>query len=129
MQADGTFGLHYVKRVKSKLGFVCQPQFRICQHERDIILLKRIISTLGCGNLVNPPLDRNRYDLSVASLYNLKTIIVPLFTDYPLYGAKELDFKSFSEGISIMEDKGHLNQSGLNKLKHLAYSMNTYRKF
>lgn len=129
VQADGTFGLHYVKSVRSKLGFVCEPQFRICQHERDLVVLKRIISSLGCGTLVKPFLDRNRYDLWVASLYNLKTIIVPLFTHHPLYGAKQLDFKCFSEGISIIEKKGHLSEHGLNKLKDLAYSINTSRKF
>lgn len=128
MQADGSFGLHYVKSTRSKLGYVCQPQFRITQHERDLVLLKRIIFNLGCGGLVKPSLGRDRYDISVASLSNLKDIIVPFFTSHSLYGAKSLDFCCFCEGISIMEKKGHLNENGLNRLKQLAYSMNTYRK-
>ena len=37
-----------------KLGYTCQPQFRVTQHERDLIVLKRIIESLGCGTIVKP---------------------------------------------------------------------------
>jgi len=36
---DGTFGLNYTKQVRMKHGYTCQPQFRITQHERDLIVL------------------------------------------------------------------------------------------
>jgi hypothetical protein len=36
VQADGTFGLNYTKQVRMRLGYTCQPQFRVCQHERDL---------------------------------------------------------------------------------------------
>jgi len=35
------------------LGYTCKPQFRITQYERDLIVLKRIIEYLGCGNLIH----------------------------------------------------------------------------
>lgn len=129
VQADGSFGLHCVKSVRSKLGFICNPQFRITQHKKDLVLLKRIITSLSCGRLVKPALNRDRYDMSVNSLSNLKQIVVPFFNNHRLYGAKYIDFKCFSQGISIMEKKGHLTSDGLNSLKILAYRMNTYRKF
>ena len=47
-----------------KLGYTCQPQFRITQHERYLVVLKRIMSTMGCGNLVKPSSGRDRYDIS-----------------------------------------------------------------
>jgi hypothetical protein len=89
-----------------KLGYTCQPQFRITQHERDLVVLERIIQTLGCGNLVKPSSGRDRYDISVANIQDISTIIIPFFQNYSLYGAKSLDFLSFLEGISIMEKKG-----------------------
>lgn len=52
IQADGTFGLNYTKAPKMKLGYTCQPQFRVTQHERDLIVLKRIIESTGCGTIV-----------------------------------------------------------------------------
>jgi len=114
-----------------KLGFTCQPQFRVTQHERDLMVLNRIISTMGCGNIVKPSSGRDRYDISVANIKDIARIVIPelFFEKYPIYGAKYLDFQSFCKGISIIENKGHLTQQGLDQLKDLAYSMNTYRKF
>ena len=129
VQADGTFGLNYIKSVRMKLGYTCQPQFRVTQHERDLVVLGRIIKTLGCGNIVKPSSGRDRYDISVASIKDIATIIIPFFQEYSLYGAKYLDFQAFSDGIYIIEKKKHLTQEGLDQLKLLTYSMNTYRKF
>jgi LAGLIDADG endonuclease len=144
VQADGTFGLNFTNQVKMKLGFTgsaSQPQFRVTQHERgggsalpsgrarDLMVLKRIISTMGCGKIVNPSSGRDRYDISVANIKDIAGIVIPFFEKYPMYGAKNLDFLSFCKGISIIKNKGHLTQQGLDQLKDLAYSMNTYRKF
>nr|YP_010608751.1 hypothetical protein PNX16_mgp020 [Drechslerella dactyloides]WAN89831.1 hypothetical protein [Drechslerella dactyloides] len=129
IQADGTFGLNYTKVPKMKLGFTCQPQFRITQHERDLIVLKRIIKSIGCGIVVKPGDDRDRYSISVANISDLINIVIPLFEKNSIYGAKNLDFLDFCKGVHIMKNKGHLTLEGLNELKNLAYGMNTYRKF
>lgn len=105
VQADGTFGLNYVKAARFKLGYKCQAAFRVTQHERDLVVLEKIIYTLGCGNLVRPSSGRDRYDLSVGSVKNISEIIIPFFQKYSLYGAKYLDFQSFCLGISIIEKK------------------------
>lgn len=128
-QADGTFGLNYSKLTLMKLGYTCLPQFRITQHERDLTGLNRIVSTLGCGTLVKPTGDRDRYTLSVANISDIVNIIIPLFEECPIYGAKYQDFLDFYKGILIIKEKGHLTSEGLNELKILAYGMNTYRKF
>ena len=112
-----------------KLGHTCQPQFRVTQHERDLIVLKRIINLIGCGTIVKPSEDRDRYSISVANISDLVNIIIPLFEKYPLYGAKHEDFLYFCKGVYIIKDKGHLTPEGLKILKDLAYGMNTYRKF
>jgi hypothetical protein len=129
VQADGTFGLGYTKQIRMKLGYTCQPQFRIAQHERDLVVLKRIMSTMGCGNIVKPSSGRDVYVISVSNIKDITTKVIPLFDNYPLYGAKYLDYKDFCKGISIIENKGHLTLEGLSQLKTLVYGMNTYRKF
>jgi len=129
VQADGTFGLNYIKSSRSKLGYTCQPQFRVTQHERDLVILKRIITAMGCGNLINPSGGRDRYDVSVANIKDITLLIIPFFEKYPIYGAKLLDFQDFCQGITIIKNKEHLTQQGLDHLKDLAYNMNTYRKF
>lgn len=128
-QADGTFGLNYSKVTRMKLGYTCLPQFRITQHERDLTVLIRIISTLGCGTLVKPTGDRDRYTVSVANISAIVNIIIPLFEECPIYGAKYKDFLDFCKGIHIIKEKRHLTSEGLNELKILASGMNTNRKF
>jgi hypothetical protein len=129
VQADATFGLNITKQSKMTLGYTSQSQFRITQHYRDIFVLKKIIQTLKCENLVRPSINRNEFNISVANLKDLTDIIIPFFENYSLYGAKLLDFNDFCKGIYIIGNKGHLNIEGLNKLKRLAYQINTYRKF
>ncbi|PQE31505.1 hypothetical protein CJF32_00010504 [Rutstroemia sp. NJR-2017a WRK4] len=111
-----------------KLGYTCQPQFRVTQHERDLIVLKRIIDSMGCGTIVKPSEDRDRYTISVANILDLVNIVIPLFEKYPLYGAKLSDFLDFCKGVYIIKDKGHLTPEGLKALNDLAYAMNTYRE-
>jgi hypothetical protein len=108
VQADGTFGLNYTKQVRIRLGYTSQPQFRVYQHQRDLIVLKRIIATMGCGTLVKPTGDRDIYNISVANLKYLLTIVRPFFVKYPIYGAKFLDYMDFFKGVTIIENKGHL---------------------
>jgi hypothetical protein len=79
IQADGSFGLNYTKQIRMKLGYTCQPQFRICQHKRDLIVLNRIITTMGCGTLMKPTGYRDEYNFSVANLKELLTIVIPFF--------------------------------------------------
>jgi Proton-conducting membrane transporter/NADH-Ubiquinone oxidoreductase (complex I), chain 5 N-terminus/LAGLIDADG endonuclease len=129
VQADGSFGLNYIKGEKRPLGYTCLPQFRLSQDERDLILLKRIIKTLKCGGLVKPGIDRTVYGVNVAKTKDLLNIIIPFFNEYSLYGAKLLDYKDFWKGMDIIKNKGHLNKEGLTNLKILAYQMNTFRKF
>ena len=96
---------------------------------RDIILLERIILTLGCGKIRGPYSDRAVCDIHVKGIKYISDIIIPFFNKYPLHGAKSLDFQSFCRGISIIENKGHLTQNGLDQLKSIAFSMNSKRKF
>lgn len=126
-QADGTFGLNYTKEPRVNLGFRCQPQFRVTQHERDLIVLKIIIETKGCGTIVKPSGDRDRYSISVGNISYLVNIVRPFFEKCPFYGAKNIYF--FCKGICIIKNKGVLTREGLKELKDLAYGMNTYRKF
>ena len=112
-----------------KLGYTCQPQIRVTRHKRDLIVLKRIIESIGCGTIVRPSGDRDRYGISVASISDLVNVVIPLFEKYPLYGAKHKDFLDFRKGVYIIKDKGHLTPEGLKALEGLAYAMNTYREF
>ena len=128
-QGDGSFGLNYYKAQGMHLGYTCKPQFRITQHERDLIVLKRIIEYLGCGNLIHISKTKQEWGIYVSNRSHLVNIIMPFFQQHPIYGAKHLDLLDFGRGLDIINNKGHLTTEGLNELKQIALGMNTYRKF
>lgn len=61
---------------------------------------------MGCGTIVKPSKDRDRYSISVANVSDLVNIIIPLFEKYPLYGAKSPDFFYSRQGVFIIKNKG-----------------------
>lgn len=73
-----------------------QPQFRLTQHERDLILLNRIIEWLGRSAvvIVPPSSDRDRYNVNVGGLSDIVNIVIPL-PFFFMYGAKRSDFLDF----------------------------------
>ena len=83
VNGDGSFGLNYLKN-KNKLGFGCNPSFRISQHLRDSILLNQIVYTLKCGYIKQPYSNRERTDFSVTKFKDLTEIIIPFFYKYTL---------------------------------------------
>jgi LAGLIDADG endonuclease len=70
------------------LGHQVLPQYRVYQHKRDIIVLKRIILTLNCGILIKPAYNRDEYTISVTNRKDLLEIIIPFFKKHPFYDAK-----------------------------------------
>ena len=51
----------------------------------------------GCGTIVRPPQDRDRYSISVANISDLINIVIPLFEKYPLsFGGEVSRFFGFS---------------------------------
>ena len=106
-----------------------QPQFRLTQHERDLILLNRVIESMDCGNIVPPSSDRDRYNVSVSDRPNLMNIVIPLFEKHPIYGAKRSDFLDFAKGMRMIDNGEHLTPEGLKTLQDIAHSMNEGRVF
>lgn len=128
-QADGSFGLNLYKSSGMKLGYSVAPTLRITQHERDYLVLEKIIEFWGCGNLYNLSEARKEWTIKVSNTSDLVDIIIPFYQKYNLYGAKYEDFLDFSTGVSIFKAKGHLTSEGLSKLKELSSGMNSLRKF
>ena len=80
-----SFGLNYYKAQGMHLGYTCKPQFRITQYERDLIVLKRIIEYLGCGNLIHISKTKQEWGIYVSNRSHLVDIIMPFFQQHPIY--------------------------------------------
>ncbi len=125
VDGEGCFYVAINKQPKMILGWQVLPEFRIVQHERDIKVLHEIQRTLGVGQVTRNHGDR--FEVRVRGIQNLKKLIV-FFRKHPLHTIKKENFETFSEIIILMERNEHLTESGLNKIAHLASSMNNHVK-
>jgi len=73
VQGDGSFNFNFCKSSRMSQGYLVNPRLRITQHERDLIVLKRIQEYLdGCGSFIHrksigelsPPIDYQIADFS-----------------------------------------------------------------
>ena len=72
----------------------------------------RIKSFFGCGIIIKND-GQNEVSFRVNSLQDLTNIIIPHFSNYPLYTQKAADFMLFKQVIELMQNKVHLTTEGL----------------
>ena len=124
--AEGCFSVVVFKNKTSKYGEAIKLSFILTQSIRDEYLIKSLIEYLGCGYTSLD--DRGTIDFKVSNFSSIKDIIIPYFKKYSLYDNKFLDFADFSKVVSLMENKKHLTQEGLDEIKKIRDKMNTNRK-
>ena len=85
-----------------------------------------LINYFNCGGFY---LNKNKEigDYIVSSFSDISSNIIPFFKKYPILGYKELDFSDFSKALNLIENKKHLEESGLNELIKLKHGMNRGR--
>lgn len=131
VNGDGSFMLHKNKKQNKSGGFsyILRHTFSVTQHIKDVELLHRIKDTLGCGKVIPPYSARERTDLRVTLLADIKDKILPFFKEYQIYGTKRLDFYDFCKGIEIMSTKSHLTPGGKEEFLKIIEGMNSFREF
>ena len=103
------------------LGWQVLPEFRIVQHQRDVLLLQKIQNYFGFGIVGKNHGDRQEF--RVRGMENMKRLTY-FFKKYPLQSVKKHDFEIFCQVLEMMERKEHLTQMGLQKIANLASLMN-----
>ena len=121
VDGEGCFHVALNKQPNMSLGWQVLPEFRIVQHKRDEQILHRIRDTLGCGRIVINHGDR--LELRVRGMENL-TKIVKFFQQHPLQTSKKRNFEIFAKIISLMQEKKHLSEEGMQLIANLASQMN-----
>jgi hypothetical protein len=64
--------------------------FQVTQHDRDLLLMKKLIEFFNCGRLEKAG---SASSLVVTKLSLINEIIVPFFKNYCLVGSKSQDFR------------------------------------
>ena len=91
-------------------------------------MLEAVKDVLGCGAIYLQKESRLnhtecvRYEIN--SRDNIREVVIPLFTKYPLLSLKNNDFRIFAQISQMVDRKEHHCLSGFNKIKSLKAQMN-----
>ena len=126
VDGEGTFYVGIYRNSSMKCGFQVLPEFVIVQHKRDTELLNEIKNFFNCG-VVRVNHD-DRMEFRVRSISDLNEIIIPFFKKYCLHSKKKTDFEIFSDIVSMIVNKEHLTEAGIEKIFGLSKKMNRKEK-
>lgn len=128
VDGEGSFNVITVEKISSaaSISYKVWLHFQITQHNRDTLLMERIVTYWGCGSIKKRNTATVDFKLNKSEL--LSNIIIPFFQKYPLQSAKYLDFQSFIEAASIIKSKPSRQWSTeqFNKIKNIQSNMNKY---
>src|SRR5258708_7398023 len=121
VDGEGCFSISIFKNDTTKYGYQVFPEFVVTQGAKSLTVLEEMQSYFGCGKIYeNRRIDSHRenlYRYCVRSINDLRTKITPFFEKYPLRSAKAQDFLTFCEVLVLIENKIHLSQEGIEKIR------------
>lgn len=123
-------GLFYVGVSKSKnviSGYSISVEFAVSQHIRDELLLTKFIEYLECGRISKAATRPDSVTFTVRKFNDIKEKVISFFQKFPLQGEKHRDFLDFWKVVKLVEDKSHLTELGIKKIKSLKSGMNKGR--
>lgn len=108
----------------SRTGFTIKICYNITLHSRDLFILEQIKAYFGGIGNVSVQHTNNRCYYEVQSLDDILNYVLPHFDQYPLVSNKLGDYILFREIVLIMQDKGHLTESGLQEIMNRRATLN-----
>lgn len=116
--ADGSFGIDISKSKTHKIGFNVKITFRIKQKYNYLLeYVKNLLN--GHIYMFNKGTDKEIYQYSSTN-FKFAYNVVKYFSKYPpLHNSKYNHFLKWYKVYLIIQDKNHLNQEGLDKIKSI----------
>ena len=90
-------------------------RFSIAQDSRDILLLKSLVKFFNCGYIAQYK-NRKVCEFIVTKINDIIIYIIPFFDQYKIEGSKYNDYVKFKEAATLIKNKEHLTEKGLNKI-------------
>jgi hypothetical protein len=116
VSGEGNFMIRLMNSSTHKLGYQVGLRFQITQHSKDKVLMENIVNYLECGYL---SVRGDIIDYHVTKFSDILEKIIPFFDKYPILGVKQKDFEYFKSVASIIQNKKHLTEEGLLKIKEI----------
>ena len=98
VDAEGCFSISV--DIPNCLIWKVKASFEINLHEKDKDILYKIKSFFGVG-VVYHRRDRKKYVYTVTNLNNIKDVIIPHFTSFPLISIKRVDFLLWLKALNF----------------------------
>jgi hypothetical protein len=129
LEAEGCFNVSIVKNPIMATGFSVQVKMHITQNTESVMVLHAIRKFFGCGSIVvhNKSGDRMRFQLS--GINDITNILIPFLDSYPFLTSKALNYATFKQIVTLIQNKAHLTSEGINHIIELTNSINTGRYF
>jgi len=122
-QTDGSFFCSIILSKNHRFGMQFRPKFTITADLDSKYVLDNIKLFLNCGKVT---INKQNYtaEFEVVRLEELYNIIIPHFTNYPVFCAKLHAFNLFKEIVIALFNKDKRTIEGRRELLKLALSMN-----
>lgn len=118
---DGSFSVTILEKTE-KRPLSVRLAFAISQHIRDFELINAIKEFMGAGGVTTYKFSCL---MTIWGIKNLRDIVIPFFNEYPLHGAKRLDYDKFVIIASMQRAKVHLSKDGIQTIRDLKATINT----
>lgn len=127
---EGCFYVESQPDPKYRLGWRVRPGFCIEMREDEREVLEQVQRLLRCGAIYE--LDFGRYrgyesknwhrhvKFRVSRIADLRDLVVPFFTENPLFGRKRRAFDIFAELVDLLYRGQHRHEQGLAEARRLA---------
>lgn len=126
IDGEGCFHVSISQNKSTKLGYQVTLEFSITQHVRDRELMETLVKFFECGYVVNDTPMKVQY--RIRDRNDLSEKLFPFLDENNLLTVKSLDYLDFKLVHSMLEDKLHLTQEGLDAIRVIQARMNRNRK-
>lgn len=126
---EGCFYINFSRSSNYRTGFNVHLLFTMSQHIRDEQLMRSLIEYLGscfAGKIYKR--DKS-VDFIIGKFNDLSEKLIPFFKNHTILGVKFLDYLDFMQAIEIINNKSHLTEEGLDRIRLIKARMNKERKF
>jgi len=126
IDGEGCFHISVSKNSTMKLGYQVSLEFTITQHVRDKELMNKFVEFFGCGYVT--PDTSNKVQYRIRNRNDLAKYLFPFMDNNPLLSIKTLDYTDFKRVHTMLDNREHLTQEGLDLIRKIAAGTNRGRK-
>lgn len=118
----GSFHVSFSRHPSYKSGWIINTKFQVCQHEREMEIIRIIKEIFGTGR-IRKKTGSNVVVFSIESRRSQIEKVIPFFQKYPLATKRKI-FLQWKKVVEMIARKEHLTREGFQKIAAIVDRMN-----